>query len=232
MTQYRQFTKNAPEEFNAWVVMRHAPPLPFLPEEVHGAEVIVLAVFHSGPIQEGEKIAETLSGFGDPHGVHVGSMPYVDWQKAFDPLLTPGARNYWKTHNFTDLSDEAMDKMIEFAGNMPSQQCEIFIALINGAAKRVAPDAMAYGHRDVNFVLNVHGRWDESSDDQKCVSWARDFYKASAPYASSGAYINFMTEEESDRVAAAYGANYERLAEIKRKYDPENIFHINQNIKS
>ena len=158
-------------------------------------------------------------------------MPYVDWQKAFDPLLTPGARNYWKTHNFTELSDGAMEKMIEYAGNMPSQQCEIFIALIDGAPNEVASDAMAYGHRDAKFVLNVHGRWDDASDDEKCISWARDFFNASLPYASTGAYVNFMTDEEGDRVAAAYGSNYNKLVEIKKKYDPDNVFHFNQNIK-
>ena len=231
LDQYRKFTESTPDDFNAWVVMRHAPPLPFLPEEVHGTEVIVLAVFHSGHIQDGQKIAEALSGFGDPHGVHVGPMPYADWQQAFDPLLTPGARNYWKTHNFTDLSDGAMDKMIEYAGKMPSPQCEIFIALVDGAPNQVAPDAMAYGHRDVKFVLNVHGRWDNASDDESCISWARDFFKASAPFASTGAYVNFMTDEEGDRVAAAYGSNYDRLVELKKKYDPENVFHFNQNIK-
>ena len=90
---------------------------------------------------------------------------------------------------------------------------------------------MAYGNRDAKFVLNVHGRWDEASDDATCIAWARDFFKASAPYASAGAYVNFMTEEEGDRVEAAYGSNHDRLVQIKKKYDPENVFHLNQNIK-
>jgi FAD/FMN-containing dehydrogenase len=106
-----------------------------------------------------------------------------------------------------------------------------FHRLIAGAPNRVAPNAMAYGHRDAKFVLNVHGRWDEAKDDQKCIGWARDFFRASAPYGSAGAYIKFMTAEEGDRVAASYGASYERLVELKRRYDPENIFHLNQNIK-
>jgi FAD/FMN-containing dehydrogenase len=169
--------------------------------------------------------------FGDAHGEHMGAQPYVAWQKAFDPLLTPGARNYWKSHNFTELADGALNSIIEFAGKLPSPQCEIFIGLIAGAPNRIAPAAMAYGHRDAKFVLNVHGRWDEAKDDQKCIAWARDFFRASAPYASAGAYVNFMTAEEGDRVAAAYGSNYDRLVEIKRRYDPENVFHLNQNIK-
>jgi len=231
LNQYRQFVNSAPEELNVWVVLRKAPPLPFLPENVHGKEVVVLPVFYSGPAAEAEKLIAPVRAFGTPHGEHLGVQPYVAWQKAFDPLLTPGARNYWKSHNFTELADGALDSIIEFAGKLPSPQCEIFIGLIAGASNRIAPDAMAYGHRDAKFVLNVHGRWDEAKDDQKGIGWARDFFKASAPYASAGAYVNFMTAEEGDRVAAAYGANYDRLVQAKKRYDPDNIFHLNQNIK-
>jgi FAD/FMN-containing dehydrogenase len=232
LEKYREFVKSAPEELNVWVVLRKAPPLPFLPENVHGKEVVVLAIFYAGDIAEGERLIKPLRSFGDVYGEHIGAQPYEQWQQAFDPLLTPGARNYWKSHNFTELSDGALDSMIEFAGKLPSPQCEIFVGLIEGAANRVPSNAMAYGHRDAKFVLNVHGRWDEAAQDETGIAWARAFFKASAPYASAGAYVNFMTEDEGDRVAAAYGANYARLKQIKKKYDPENIFHNNQNIKS
>jgi FAD/FMN-containing dehydrogenase len=231
LTRYRQFVASAPEELNVWALLRKAPPLPFLPENVHGKEVVVLPIFYSGAVAEAEKLIAPLRAFGDAHGEHIGAQPYIQWQKAFDPLLTPGARNYWKSHNFTELADGALNSVIEFAGKLPSPHCEIFIGLIAGAPNRSASNAMAYGHRDAKFVLNVHGRWDEAKDDQKCIAWAREFFKASAPYASPGAYVNFMTAEEDDRVAAAYGSNYERLVEIKRRYDPENVFHLNQNIK-
>jgi FAD/FMN-containing dehydrogenase len=231
LTQYREFVESAPEELSVWVVLRQAPPLPFLPDDVHGKEVVVLAIFYAGDVAQGKKLIEPLRSFGDPHGEHIGVQPYIEWQKAFDPLLAPGARNYWKSHNFTDLSDGALDSMIEFAGKLPSPQCEIFIGLIAGAANRVPADAMAYAHRDAKFVLNVHGRWDVAADDERCIAWARAFFEASKPYASAGAYVNFMTEDESDRVAAAYGANYARLVQIKKQYDPENVFHLNQNIK-
>ncbi len=231
LSRYREFVETVPEELNVWVVLRKAPPLPFLPENVHGKEVVVLPVFYVGDPAKGEKLIEPLRTFGDAHGEHIGVQPYVQWQQAFDPLLTPGARNYWKSHNFTELSDRALDSMIEFAGKLPTPQCEIFIGLIAGAASRVAAEAMAYGHRDAKFVLNVHGRWDTAADDEKGIAWAREFFNASAPFASGGAYINFMTADEGDRVAAAYGKNYERLAQIKQKYDPENVFHLNQNIK-
>jgi FAD/FMN-containing dehydrogenase len=231
LTQYREFVASAPEELNVWAVLRKAPPLPFLPKDVHGTEVVVLVPFYIGDFAQGKKLIEPLRRFGTSHGEYIDAQPYTQWQKAFDPLLTPGARNYWKTHNFTELSDAALDAMIEFAGQLPSPQCEIFIGLIAGASNRVPADAMAYRHRDARFVLNVHGRWDERTDDERCIAWARAFFRASAPYASEGAYVNFMTEEEGDRVAAAYGGNYDRLARIKEQYDPDNLFHLNQNIK-
>jgi FAD/FMN-containing dehydrogenase len=232
LQQYRAFVASAPEELNVWVVLRQAPPLPFLPPAVHGKEVIVLPMFYAGDVQEGEKLVAPLRRFGNACGEHIGAMPYVDWQQAFDPLLTPGARNYWKSHNFTELRDEALDSIIEFAGKLPSPQCEIFIGLIAGAANRVPGDAMAYAHRDAKFVLNVHGRWDERAQDQACIGWARSFFEASKPYASAGAYVNFMTADETDRVAAAYGANYQRLAGLKKKHDPANFFRANQNIRA
>lgn len=231
LTRYRQFANTAPEDLSVWVVLRQAPPLPFLPQDVHGKEVVVLPIFYSGAGDEGQRLIDELRTFGNPHGEHVGTQPYVEWQKAFDPLLTPGARNYWKSHNFTELSDGAIDSMIEFAGKLPSPQCEIFIGHIAGAANRVPSEAMAYGHRDARFVLNVHGRWESKAEDRRCIDWARAFFKASAPYASAGAYVNFMTEDEAERVSAAYGSSYNRLAQLKKRFDPENIFHLNQNIK-
>lgn len=231
LQQYRDYMASAPEQLNVWVVMRKAPPLPFLPEAVHGQEVAVLAIFYSGTPAEGERLIAPLRGFGTPYGEHIGVQPYVQWQQAFDPLLTPGARNYWKSHNFTELRDEALDTMIGYVHRLPDPQCEIFIGMIAGAANRVPAAAMAYGHRDARFVLNVHARWNESGQDASCIAWAREFFKASSPYASAGAYVNFMTEEEGERVTAAYGPNYARLVELKRQYDPDNLFHLNQNIK-
>lgn len=232
LQKYREFVASAPEELNVWVVLRQAPPLPFLPADVHGKGVIVLPMFYAGDTREGERLIAPLRKFGDAYGEHIGAMPYVDWQKAFDPLLTPGARNYWKSHNFTELKDEAIDTVIQFATMLPSPQCEIFIGLIAGAANRVQGDATAWSGRDAKFVMNVHARWDEAKQDQACIDWARTFFAASKPYASGGAYVNFMTADETDRVAAAYGANYPRLASIKKRYDPDNVFRMNQNIKA
>lgn len=231
LEKYRAFAQTAPEELCVWVVLRKAPPLPFLPEEVHGTEVVVFALFYGGDPEEGQKLIEPLRTFGTPHGEFIGVQPYVDWQQAFDPLLTPGARNYWKSHNFEELSDGALETAMEYTGRLPSPQCEIFIAHVEGAANRVAPDAMAYAHRSAKYVMNVHARWDEAKDDDACRDWARAFFKASTPYASAGAYVNFMTGDEGNTLDTAYGPNQPRLAQIKKKYDPDNVFHINHNIK-
>ena len=177
LTRYREYVESAPEELTVWVVLRKAPPLPFLPAEVHGKEVVVLALLYAGNPTEGEQLTQPLHSFGTPYGAHLGAQPYVNWQKAFDPLLTPGARNYWKTHNFKELKDGALDTMVEYAGKLPSSQCEIFIAHIAGAPNRISPGAMAYGHRDAKFVLNVHGRWEDASEDQKGIEWARAFFQ-------------------------------------------------------
>lgn len=121
--------------------------------------------------------------------------------------------------------------MVSYAGRLPSPHCEIFLGVLGGAVSRVAPDATAYGSREANFVMNVHCRWETPQEDKTCIAWARDFFKAAAPFASGSVYVNFLTAEETDRVAAAYGRNFGRLAQIKSKYDPANLFHVNQNIK-
>lgn len=230
LTRYRELAEKLPDETSVWAVMRKAPPLPFLPEEVHGKGVLVFAFLHAGDPRQGERTVDAIRAFGKPYGEHVGPMPYAAFQQAFDPLLTPGARNYWKSHNFTALSDEALDIMLEYAGTLPSPQCEIFVALLGGADSRVAPEATAYAHRDARFVLNVHGRWTDAADDGRCVSWARELFERTAPHATGGAYVNFLTEDETRRTRAVYGPGYERLTRIKKRYDPTNLFSRNQNI--
>ncbi|QHI68501.1 FAD-binding oxidoreductase [Tichowtungia aerotolerans] len=231
LTQFAQFTKTMPEELNVWAIARKAPPLPFLPEDVHGKEVVVFALFYAGDPAEGEKQIEPLRSFGTVCGEFVGTQPYVNWQQAFDPLLTPGARNYWKSHNFLQIEERTIDAAIEYAGKLPTPQCEIFIASIGCQTTRIAPDAMAYSSRDANYVMNVHARWESPEEDKQCVQWARDFFAKTLPFASGGAYVNFMTQEETDRIARAYGTTYDRLVRLKNKYDPDNFFRMNQNIK-
>ena len=231
LTKYRGYVNRISEDLSVWAVMRHAPPLPFLPEAVHGKLVLILPLAYAGDVAAGMREIEPLRSFGKPVGEHIGPQPYTAWQKAFDPLLTPGARNYWKSHNFTELSDTAIDLMIKFATEIPSPQGEIFLGLVSGQANRAPQDATAYAHRDAKFVLNVHSRWEQPEDDRNCITWAREFFKAMAPHATGGVYVNFLTQDESERTQAAYGSNYGRLVQLKRKYDPNNLFRMNQNIK-
>ena len=230
LARYRTFIERAPESVNVWAVLRKAPPLPFLPAEVHGQGVVVLAVFSAGDPAVAAAQVDVLRRFGPLLGEHVGPAPYVGWQQAFDPLLTPGARNYWKSHNFTELSDGAIAALTTAASQLPSDQCEIFVALVAGAANRVPADATAYAGRDTRLVVNVHARWEDAGADEACIAWARAFYAAAQPFATGGGYVNFMTADEAARVPSAYGANYARLVETKRRFDPDNVFHANQNI--
>jgi FAD/FMN-containing dehydrogenase len=231
LEQYRRAVKTMPEELSVWVVMRLAPPLPFLPSEVHGKPVIVFAICYNGAIENGPAAVEAVRQFGKPYGEHLGAMPYAMWQQAFDPLLAPGARNYWKSHNLADVSDGLISALMDAVGTLPSNQCEIFLGQVGGQMSRVAVDATAYPSRDTQYVMNVHGRWDNPADDSRCIEWARDFFDAATPFAQGSVYVNFLTEEESARVGAAYGPNYDRLVVVKTQYDPRNLFRHNQNIQ-
>ena len=163
-------------------------------------------------------------------GEHVGVQPYAAWQQAFDPLLTAGARNYWKSHNFATLADGLLDAMVAYAGKLPSPQCEIFIGALGGGDHASGRRRHRLRAPRTRFVMNVHGRWESAAEDQRGIAWARAFFEATAPFATGGVYVNFMTEDEGDRVRSAYGPNYERLARVKRSYDPDNLFRTNQNV--
>jgi len=228
---YREFTQTLPDDVTVWVVMRKAPPLPFLPEEWHGKEVLVLAVACAGDPTAAEKTIKPLRDFGSPIADVIGMNPFTGWQQAFDPLLTAGMRNYWKSHDFSDLPDDFIDVVLGAVGTLPSPHTEIFIGQMGGATSRVPADATAYYDRTMKFVMNVHGRWETAAEDRAGTEWCRAVFDAAKPYSTGGGYVNFMTADESDRVQSAYGKSYDRLVELKRKYDPNNVFRVNQNIK-
>ena len=230
LRRYRDIASGLGDSTAVWAVLRAAPPLPFLPEEVHGKPIVAFALCHAGEPEEGQKAIEPIRHLGEPYGEHVGVQPFAAWQQAFDPLLTPGARNYWKSHNVVELSDGLIDLLVDYAGKLPSPHCEIFVGQLGGAINRVALDATAYSQRDAEYVVNVHGRWETAAEDDGGIRWSRDFYNDAEQYATGGVYVNFMTAEETDRVRAAYGGNWDRLVAIKRRYDPDNLFHMNQNI--
>jgi FAD/FMN-containing dehydrogenase len=230
LRQYRDVVAGAPDELTVWTVMRKAPPLPFIPAEWHGREVLIFAACFAGSNADGERATKQLRGLGKPLADVLGPHPFVGWQAAFDPLLAPGARNYWKTHDFTELSDGAIDIVTDAVAHLPGPECEVFIAHVGGAMARVAPDATAYPFRNAHFIMNVHARWRDRADDEACLKWARGLYRAAEPFATGSAYVNFMPADEPDRIAKVYGDNYRRLVEVKRRWDPKNRFRMNQNI--
>ncbi|MEO8751617.1 MAG: FAD-binding oxidoreductase [Casimicrobiaceae bacterium] len=227
---WRDFNRTAPDELSVWAVLRKAPPLPFLPASVHGTEVVILPLVYCGDVAAGERAAAPVLKFGDVVGSALGPTPYAGFQTAFDPLLAPGGRNYWKSNNFSAVSDAAIDVVIDAAARLPGPECEIFMAQLGGAMGRVQPTATAYVGRDANVIMNVHGRWSDRSDDGRVRDWARGAFEAAAPYATGSGYVNFLTEDESERVGAAYGQNYARLQTLKQRFDPENLFRMNLNI--
>jgi FAD/FMN-containing dehydrogenase len=231
LREYRRIADEAPDELTIWSVMRKAPPLPFIPDEWHGKEVLIFAACYTGDFAEGEKALAELRSLGDPIADVIGPHPFTGWQAAFDPLLTPGARNYWKSHDFETLSDPAIDIILDAVGNLPDPQCEIFIAHVGGAMARIDDAATAYPQRKSHFIMNVHTRWDDASGDDTCIGWARTLFMAAEPHAAGSAYVNFMPDDETDRVGAVYGKNMDRLVKIKAKYDPDNFFRVNHNIQ-
>jgi FAD/FMN-containing dehydrogenase len=231
LNHMRDCAADAPDQLSTWAVLRKAPPLPFLPAEWHGREVVVLAMAHVGEASDAERAAARVRKFGRPIADVVAPTPFVGWQTAFDPLLTPGARNYWKTHNFATLNDGLRDTLIDHTSRLPGDETEVFLGHLGGAVRRVSDDATAYGARDGEFVVNVHGRWRSAGEDERFIGWARGLFNALTPYATGSAYLNFLTADESARVGAAYGKNFERLGRIKGKYDAGNLFRGNQNIE-
>jgi FAD/FMN-containing dehydrogenase len=228
---YRQVASDGPDELTIWAVMRRAPPLPFIPTEWHGREILAFAACYAGPVEQGEKAVAPLRRLGAPIADALAPHPFVAWQAAFDPLLTPGARNYWKTHDFAALSDGAIGAITQAVSRLPGPECEVFLAQVGGAMSRVAPQATAYPYRNAHFIMNVHTRWREAAQDGAYVKWARDVFEATAPFATGSGYVNFIPADEPERIEKIYGENYLKLAEVKRRWDPDNRFRLNQNIQ-
>lgn len=227
---HKDYIRTMPDEMTIWMVIRHAPPLPFLPKDVHGKLVILLPFVWLGDYETGQKLLQPIRDFGETLGDGSGMHPWVGWQSAFDGLVSHGARNYWKSHHLKDLSDECIDIFQSYALSMPTEECEIFIPHMEGAPSRIAPNATAFPHRNTPFVLNIHTRWQKVEDDAKAKQWAGDFHKATEPF-SQGVYVNFLSDEGADRVKQAYtGEVWEKLVRCKRKWDPKNLFKMNQNI--
>jgi FAD/FMN-containing dehydrogenase len=161
----------------------------------------------------------------------VGPMPYPALNSAFDALVPAGLQHYWKTTFATELTDEAIAAHLEHGPKLPTVNSTVHIYPINGAAHRVASDETAFAHREATFVTNIAGIWPDPAENEQNTKWVRDFYDATAPFSEQGGYVNFMSGDDDDRIRATYEGNYDRLVEVKRKYDPDNLFRLNQNIE-
>jgi hypothetical protein len=228
---HRDYVRSLPDEMTVWMVVRKAPPLPFLPPDVHGKMVVIIPFVWLGEQSEGEKLVKPIRDMTETHGEFMAMTSWIDWQSGFDGLVEHGARNYWKSHQLKGLDDECIDQILHFADSFPTEECEIFIPHMEGAPSRIEEGATAFAHRFTPFVLNIHTRWQESVDDERCIGWARDFHLSTEPF-SQGVYVNFLSDEGEARVKDAYTENvWKRLVQVKNKYDPLNLFHLNQNIQ-
>jgi len=227
---YRDYVRTMPDEMTIWSVLRHAPPLSFIPEEYHGKLVLLIPFVWLGDQAEGEKLLQPIRDMGKNIGDGSGMKPWTGWQAAFDGLVEHGARNYWKSHHLKNLSDECIEEILSYAASLPHGESEVFIPHMEGAPSRIDPISTAFPHRNTPFILSIHTRWRDASDDERCMKWAREFHDATRPF-SQGVYVNFLSEEGNDRVREAYTVEvWERLVKAKKQWDPENVFHMNQNI--
>jgi FAD/FMN-containing dehydrogenase len=230
LSGYRDFAADAPNDATVWCVIRHAPPLPFIPEEWHGRKVVILATFYAGDVEEGEEVLQPIRDVGDPIADAVGPHPYTGWQQAFDGLAPAGNRHYWKSHNFDEMTDGMIETFIEYGKTIPTPETEIAIPHLGGAMNEKPVDATAYPHRNFEFTMVLHTQWTDPEQDEECIAWTREMHEAMAPHATGGVYANFVPEEDGDQ-QAAYGENYDRLVKVKNKWDPENLFQLNHNVE-
>ncbi len=228
---YREFIADAPEEFGGFPAWQIAPPLPFIPEDRHGETFLAFVTCWAGPLDQGEAALKPLHEVAPVVAEHVGPMPYPALNGAFDALVPPGLQHYWKANFVKELTDDAIEAHLAHGPKVPAVNSTMHIYPINGAVHRVAPDATAFAYRDANFATVIAGMWPDPAQNTANIKWVREYYDATAPLSEEGGYINFMSEDDQDRIKANYKGNYDRLVDVKRKYDPDNLFHLNQNIR-
>ena len=219
---YREFSKAAPDELTTYAAFLNPPD---------GDTVAALICCYCGPLDKGEEIIRPLRSFGPPLQDMLGPMPYAAQQSLTDAALPAGSHYYTKGGFLADLTDEAIEVFAEYAATKPSLQSGVLVQTVCGAASRVASSAMAFPHRRFPYAPVIVSQWLDALDSDKNIGWARDFWKGLQSFAGGGAYVNDLSYDDEDRVHIAYGANYERLAALKKKYDPDNFFRLNPNIK-
>jgi FAD/FMN-containing dehydrogenase len=228
---YREFIADAPEELGCFPAYQIAPPLPFIPEDRHGEPLIAMVTCWAGDLDAGEKALQPIRDLAPRVAEFVGVMPYPALNSAFDALVPPGLQHYWKANFVTELTDDAIAAHLEHGPKIPVVNSTMHIYPINGAAQRVAPDSTAFAYRDATFATVIAGMWPDPADNEANTAWVKDYYAATAPHSEEGGYVNFMAEDDQSRIRANYRGNYDRLAETKRRYDPDNLFRHNQNIR-
>jgi FAD/FMN-containing dehydrogenase len=219
---FRAYGADAPDELTLVAVLMTTP---------EGHPGVGIGACYSGPTEEAERVIKPLREYGPPLVDRLAVMPYTVLQSMMDISAPFGSLNYWKADFMAELSDEAIDLLIEQANAMRSPLSQIHIHQLGGAMRHVAAEATAFHRRDAGFLYNLLGLWKDPVDNEVHSSWAKGAFEALRPVSQGGAYVNFLGDDGQDRVRAAYGPNYQRLADLKRRYDPANLFRLNQNIK-
>ncbi len=227
---YRDYIADAPEEFGGFPAYQIAPPLEFIPEDRHGKRLALLVVCWAGDLDKGEKALKPFRDLAPVVAEAVGPMPYPALNSAFDDLYPSGLRHYWKANFVKELTDDAIAAHVEHGSQVPALESTMHIYPINGACHDATADSTAFAYRDANFATVIAGMWPDEKDDERNIGWVKNYYDATAPHSEDGGYINFMADDDQGRIRANYKGNYDRLAAIKRTYDPGNLFRHNQNI--
>jgi hypothetical protein len=225
---------DAPEEFSGLALIWTVPAAPDIPEEHHGKRAIVLAGVHCGSLEEGERVIQPLRELGTPMVDMSGPLPWTAVQSSFDPFFPKGKRQYYfKSRYLKNLDEDTIDALLPHAINPPAPSVLIAIWHYGGAMQRVDSADTAFMGREHPFLFSVDAIWDDPAQNDEVIAYSRAYLAEMAPYSPGGLYVNFagMGEEGEDLVKDAYGANYTRLVALKSKYDPKNLFHLNQNIK-
>jgi len=233
---WRDFVADAPDDYTASFVFWSVPPHELFPAELHGRAIVIPAGVHCGPVAEGAKFIQPLRELGEPLLDLSGPIPYLGVQQAFDPFFNTKRErhNYWKSLYLDTLDDDAIDSIVARGLDRPNPWTLMPIRHMGGAAARVPADATALGGRDANFMLSIDTSWTDSADSDRAISWTREFWDEMQHGTRGGVYLNFVSDGEDNEamLRASYGdANYERLVDVKTKYDPENFFRLNQNVQ-
>jgi FAD/FMN-containing dehydrogenase len=231
MKWYRDFIVKAPEDLNGWFAFLTVPPGPPFPENLHLKKMCGVVWCCTAPQAKAEEMFKPIRAFKKPALDFVGPLPQPALNSMFDPIYPPGLQWYWRADFLNEISDKAIAEHIRFAQAMPTMHSTMHMYPITGAAARVPKDATAWNYRDAKWAQVMVGVDPDPANKEKITKWTKDYFDAVHPFSAGGAYVNFMMDEGEDRVKATYGANYQRLVEIKAKYDPTNLFRVNQNIK-